>query len=118
MQKKNKKQILFDIDWKGARKIRKKIDKKEIIDFFILPPSINELKKRLIKRGRDNEKDINLRLSYAIKEISHYNEYSYILINQNVMQTVNDIVHIIKNNLILEKNKKLTAKKIKTLINF
>ena len=116
--KKNKKQILFDIDWKGARKIRKKIDKKEIIDFFILPPSINELKKRLIKRGRDNEKDINLRLSYAIKEISHYNEYSYILINQNVMQTVNDIVHIIKNNLILEKNRKLTDKKIKTLINF
>ena len=116
--KKNKKQILFDIDWKGARKIRKKIDKKDIIDFFILPPSINELKKRLIKRGRDNEKDINLRLSYAIKEISHYNEYSYILINQNVMQTVNDIAHIIKNNLILEKNRKLTAKKIKTLINF
>ena len=116
--KKNKKQILFDIDWKGARKIRKKIDKKDIIDFFILPPSINELKKRLIKRGRDNEKDINLRLSYAIKEISHYNEYSYILINQNVMQTVNDIVHIIKNNLILDKNRKLTDKKIKTLINF
>ena len=116
--KKNKKQILFDIDWKGARKIRKKIDKKDIIDFFILPPSINELKKRLIKRGRDNKKDINLRLSYAIKEISHYNEYSYILINQNVMQTVNDIVHIIKNNLILDKNRKLTDKKIKTLINF
>ena len=116
--KKNKKQILFDIDWKGARKIRKKIDKKDIIDFFILPPSINELKKRLIKRGRDNKKDINLRLSYAIKEITHYSEYSYILINQNVMQTVNDIAHIIKNNLILEKNRKLTAKKIKTLINF
>ena len=116
--KKNKKQILFDIDWKGARKIRKKIDKKDIIDFFILPPSINELKKRLIKRGRDNKKDINLRLSYAIKEITHYSEYSYILINQNVMQTVNDIVHIIKNNLILDKNRKLTDKKIKTLINF
>lgn len=116
--KKNKKQILFDIDWKGARKIRNKIEKNNIIDFFILPPSINELKKRLIKRGRDNKKDINLRLSYAIKEISHYNEYSYVLINQNVMQTVNDIIHIIKNNLILEKNKKLTDKKIKSLIDF
>jgi guanylate kinase len=116
--KKNKQQILFDIDWKGARKIRKEIDKNDIIDFFILPPSISELKKRLIKRGRDNTKDINLRLSYAIKEISHYNEYSYVLINQNVIQTVNDIVHIIKNNLILEKNKKLTDRKIKSLINF
>ena len=115
--KKNKSQILFDIDWKGARKIRKKIDKKDIIDFFILPPSIKELKKRLIKRGRDNKEDINIRLSYAIKEISHYNEYSYVLINQNVIQTVNDIIHIIKTYLILEKNKELTNKKIKSLIN-
>ena len=111
-------QILFDIDWKGARKIRKKIDKKDIIDFFILPPSIIELKKRLIKRGRDNKKDINLRLSYAIKEITHYKEYSYVLINQNVMQTVNDILDIIKYRLIVEKNKKLTDRKLKFLINF
>ena len=114
---KNKKQILFDIDWKGARKIRKKINKKNIIDFFILPPSIKELRKRLIKRGRDNVKDINLRLSYAIKEISHYNEYSYVLINQNVIETVNEIIQIIKSDMIVDKNKKLTEKKIKSLIN-
>ncbi len=116
--KKNKKQILFDIDWKGARKIRKELDKKDIIDFFILPPSIRELKKRLIKRGRDNKKDINLRLSYAMKEISHYNEYSYILINQNVMETVNDIINIINYNLIIDKNKKLINKQLKFLIDF
>ena len=111
-------QILFDIDWKGARKIRKKIDRRNIIDFFILPPSIKELKKRLVKRGRDKKDDINLRLSYAIKEISHYKEYSYVLINQNVQQTVNEISEIIKTNLIIEKNRKLTEKKIKSLINF
>ena len=110
-------QILFDIDWKGARKIRKKIDKIDIVDFFILPPSIKELKKRLIKRGRDKKDDIDLRLSYAIKEISHYKEYSYVLINQNVQQTVNEISAIIKTNLIIEKNKKLTERKIKSLIN-
>jgi len=109
-------QILFDIDWKGARKIRKKIKKKDIIDFFILPPSIKELKKRLIKRGRDKKDDIDLRLSYAIKEISHYREYSYVLINQNVQQTVNEICDIIKTNLIIEKNRKLTNRKIKSLI--
>ena len=55
-----KNQILFDIDWKGARKIRKKIDNSDIIDFFILPPSIRELKKRLIKRGRDKKDDIEV----------------------------------------------------------
>ena len=115
--KRRKKDILFDIDWKGARKIRKKIKKNEILDFFILPPSIKELKNRLIKRGRDNKQDINLRLSYAIKEIEHYNEYSYVLINQNIIETVNDIMHIIKSDSIIKKNKTLTAKKIKSLIN-
>ena len=112
-----KNQILFDIDWKGARKIRKKVDTKDIIDFFILPPSIKELKKRLVKRGRDKKDDIDLRLSYAIKEISHYKEYSYVLINQNVQQTVNEICDIINTNLIIEKNRKLTERKIKSLIN-
>ncbi len=116
--KKSKKNLLFDIDWKGARKIRKKINKNDIIDFFILPPSVKELKKRLIKRGRDNSKDIDLRLSYALQEISHYNEYSYVLINQNVKQTVEEIIHVIKYKSILEKNKKLTDRKLKTLINF
>ena len=111
-----KNQILFDIDWKGARKIRKKIDRKDIIDFFILPPTIKELKKRLVKRGRDKKDDIDLRLSYAIKEISHYNEYSYVLINQNVQQTVNEIITILKTNSIIEKNRKLTELKIKSLI--
>ena len=101
---------------KVQEKSEKKIDKKNIIDFFILPPSINELKKRLIKRGRDDKKDINLRLSYAINEISHYSEYSYILINQNVIKTVNDIMQIIKTNIILEENRILTERKIKFLI--
>ena len=112
-----KKQILFDIDWKGARKIRRFYDKKQIIDFFILPPSKVELKRRLIKRGRENAKEINLRLSYAIDEMKHYKEYSYVLINQNVQQTVNEIIDIINTNLIIEKNRRLTERKIKSLIN-
>ena len=112
-----KNQILFDIDWKGARKIRKKINQNDIIDFFILPPSIRELKKRLVKRGRDKKEDIDLRLSYAMKEIRHYNEYSYVLINQNIQKTVNEIIDIIKTNIIIDKNKKLTQRKIKSLIN-
>jgi len=116
--RKNNKNILFDIDWKGARKIRKKLNANNIIDFFILPPSVKELKNRLIKRGRDNPKDINLRLSYALKEISHYDEYSYVLINQNIHQTVEDLIHIIKYHLILEKNQLLTNSKLKSLINF
>ena len=106
-----KNHLLFDIDWKGARKIRQKFDNLNIIDIFILPPSKNELKKRLIKRGRENKKEINLRLSYAIKEMKHYNEYKYVLINENVQSTVSDIIKIIEFNLFITK-KKINLKKI------
>jgi len=111
------KNILFDIDWKGARKIRKKFNKKDIIDIFILPPSAKELKKRLIKRGRDTDKEIKLRLSYALDEIKHYNEYQYILFNQNIHETANDIISIIKYHDLIKKNKKLLDKNLKKLIN-
>ncbi len=115
--KKNKKNLLFDIDWKGARKIRKNYNIKNIIDFFILPPSKKELQKRLIKRGRDNKNEISLRLSYAIKEMQHYNEYKYVLINENVQQTVKDIVKIIEYNKLIEKNNIILNKKLKKIIN-
>ena len=113
--KKNK-HILFDIDWQGARNLRKKFNKNNILDFFILPPNITELKKRLIKRGRDNSKEIKLRLSLAMKEMKHYNEYQYILINQNVQQTVNNIVKIIDYKLMIDQSQQLLNKKIKYLI--
>ena len=109
--------ILFDIDWKGARKIRNKYDKKNILDFFILPPSKAELKRRLIKRGTDNNKEINLRLSYAIEEMKHYKEYKYVLINENVQKTVNDIKNIIQYHKIIDNQKKELNLKLKKIIN-
>ena len=115
---KNKCHLLFDIDWKGARKIRKKYNMDEIIDFFILPPSKTELRKRLIKRGRDNSKEISLRLSYAFKEMQHYKEYKYILINESVNKTVNEIKKIIEFEEENLNNKKLLAKNLKRIINF
>ena len=115
--KKRNKNVLFDIDWKGARKIRSYYKKKNIIDFFILPPSKIELKRRLIKRGRDNQKEIKLRLSYAIDEMKHYNEYRYVLINENVKNTVNEIKKIIEYNELMEKQAKILNSKLKKIIN-
>ena len=115
---KRKENLLFDIDWKGARKIRKNYDKKNIIDFFILPPSKSELKKRLIKRGRENTKEIKLRLSYAIKEMEHYKEYKYVLINESVHKTVNEIVKIIEFNNYIYQNKIKLNKNLKKIIYF
>ena len=109
--------LLFDIDWKGARKIRKNYDKNKIIDFFILPPSKKELKKRLIKRGRENNKEINLRLSYAYNEMKHYNEYKHVLINENVHKTVNNIKRIIEFDNLISFNQKNLFNKLKRIIN-
>ena len=114
---KNNQHILFDIDWKGARKIRRKYNKEIILDFFILPPSKSELKRRLKKRGRDNNKEINLRLSYAIDEMKHYKEYKYVLINDNVKKTVNDIKKIIEYNDLISKNKNILKSKLNRIIN-
>jgi len=110
--------ILFDIDWKGARKIRNVYNKKNIIDFFILPPSKSELRRRLVKRGRDNSKEISLRLSYAMDEMKHYKEYKYVLINENIHQTVNYIIKIIEYNQLIENQNSVIKSKLKKIINF
>jgi len=95
--------ILFDIDWKGARKLRKNYNKNQILDFFILPPSKRELKKRLEKRGRDKKNEINIRLSYAMSEMGHYNEYKYVIVNDKILDTVNTLMSIINYNILIAK---------------
>ena len=115
--KKQNQHVLFDIDWKGARKIRRNYKKNEIIDFFILPPSKSELKRRLKKRGSENNKEINLRLSYAIDEMKHYNEYKYVLINEKVQKTVNEIKKIIEYHQLIMAQKEILKLKLKKIIN-
>ena len=117
ISRKRNQHVLFDIDWKGARKIRKNYKKDDIIDFFILPPSKSELKKRLIKRGRDNNKEINLRLSYALEEMKHYKEYKYVLINEKVLNTVNEIKKIIEYHQLIMSKKNILKNKLKKIIN-
>lgn len=117
LSKKRNKHILFDIDWKGARKIRKNYKKDDIIDFFILPPSKSELKRRLVKRGRDNKKEINLRLSYAIDEMRHYSEYKYVLINEKVHKTVNEVKKIIEYHQLIMNQREILKTKLKKIIN-
>ncbi len=110
---KNNHHILFDIDWKGARKLRKNYNKNQILDFFILPPNKKELKKRLEKRGRDKKNEINIRLSYAMSEMSHYNEYRYVIINDKILDTVNTLMSIISYNILIAKLNYDIKKKLK-----
>lgn len=75
------KDVLFDIDWQGARNIKEKM--LDSIKIFILPPSLNELQRRLLTRGQDSSEVISKRMASAMSEISHYDEYDYIIINDD-----------------------------------
>ena len=76
---------------KEQEKLETIIIKNILLIFLFYHLLKKSLKRRLIKRGRDNKKEIKLRLSYAIDEMKHYKEYKYVIINENVNETVNDI---------------------------
>ena len=87
--------VLIDIDWQGTRQITQAM-RGNLIKIFLLPPSIDELKKRLSKRNSDSIKEINFRMSKALKEIKHFDEYDYVLVNDNLDNTFQKIVKIIE----------------------
>jgi guanylate kinase len=81
--------ILLDIDWQGARQVRKKMPN-DVLSIFILPPSLKELKKRLKKR-ENNIFFINKRMSKAKKEIAHWREYDNAIINKDLKKCIKEI---------------------------
>ena len=78
--------VILEIDWQGAQQVRKKTD--DAISIFILPPSVEELGKRLRNRKQDDEATIQRRMEEARSEMSHYSEYDYVLINQDIDTTI------------------------------
>tara|TARA_Y200000002_G_C22635311_1_gene644370 strand:- start:96 stop:719 length:624 start_codon:yes stop_codon:yes gene_type:complete len=87
--------VLIDIDWQGTRQITKAM-KGNLVKIFLLPPSIDELKKRLSERNSDSINEIDFRMSNALKEIKHYDEYDYVLINKNLEETFYNVLKIIE----------------------
>ena len=86
--------VIVDIDWQGTRQIEQHIPD-DIIKIFILPPSIKELEKRLGARATESQDSFKKRMSEARKEISHYSEYDFIIINEDVQESVNKIKTIL-----------------------
>ena len=82
--------VIVDIDWQGTRQIEEHIPD-DIVKIFILPPSIKELEKRLGARATETQDSFKKRMSEARKEISHYNEYDFVIINDDVQESVNKI---------------------------
>ena len=107
--------VIVDIDWQGTRQIAKELPK-DIVKVFILPPSMKELENRLGNRASENKKNFNKRMSEAKKEISHYKEYDFVIVN-NDLQIAVDQIKLILFSERLRRYRQLTLNKtIKKLI--
>ena len=87
--------VLFDIDWQGTQQLREKA-RADVVSVFILPPSAADLKKRLHTRAQDSDEVIRGRMSRATHELSHWAEYDYIVVNQNVDDAFAEVRSILK----------------------
>ena len=87
--------VFLDIDWQGAQQVRLK--KPQVTTIFICPPSKAELEKRLVGRGQDSEEVIAQRMGEAVSECSHYQEFDYIVVNDDFDNALNDLNVIVSN---------------------
>ncbi|MEZ5995825.1 MAG: guanylate kinase [Hyphomonadaceae bacterium] len=86
--------VLFDVDWQGARALRA-AEPQDVVGIFILPPSMAELERRLRARNEDSEEVIAKRMARSLDEISHWEEYDYVLVNTLLEQTLGQIKQIL-----------------------
>lgn len=86
--------VFLDIDWQGARQVRQRMPQTRSI--FVLPPSQDELNRRLRGRGQDSEAVILKRMAEAIAEMKHYDEYDYLIVNDDFDLALSDLKNIIR----------------------
>jgi guanylate kinase len=84
--------VILEIDWQGARQIRQLMSDCRTI--FILPPSIDSLRQRLTSRGQDSDEIIGRRMHDAVSEMSHYGEFDFLVINDDLEQAVVELSSI------------------------
>ena len=86
--------VILEIDWQGARQVKKTFS--NAISIFILPPSIAALESRLTDRGQDNKDIIDRRMRDAVSEMQHYNEFDYLVINDDFDIALDDLSAIVR----------------------
>ena len=110
--------VLFDIDWQGTQQL-KRIKSLSLVTFFILPPNIQALKKRLLNRHKAQEELIEKRMDNFNEETSHWNEYNYVFVNDDLDTCYEKILNVIKSEkrgISQNQNTNEIEKKIKELI--
>ncbi|KXJ60691.1 guanylate kinase [Alteromonas sp. KUL42] len=85
--------VFLDIDWQGARQVKALMP--DTCGIFILPPSLEVLEQRLTNRGQDSEEVIAGRMSQAVSEMSHFNEFDYVIVNDDFATALNDLEAIV-----------------------
>ncbi len=86
--------VLFDVDWQGTQQLAENA-RKDLVSVFILPPSVDELEKRLHNRAQDSEEVVRKRMAKATSEMSHWAEYDYVIVNEDVEASVAQVEAIL-----------------------
>lgn len=87
--------MLFDIDWQGAKQLQEKM-RADVVSIFVLPPSMAELGSRLHRRAEDSEEVIATRLANAREEIQHWREYDYVVVNDDLNRAFTAVQAIVR----------------------
>jgi guanylate kinase len=106
--------VILEIDWQGAQQIRKL--RPDCLSIFILPPSTEILEQRLHHRGQDNEEVISRRMKDAVTEMSHYNEFDYLLVNDVFDRALNELKCIITANRLTQDRQQRCLKTLITAL--
>ena len=106
--------VLFDIDWQGTEQIKKQTLNYKLISFFILPPSREVLLQRLISRGENEDRIIQMRMQQFDKDVLHWIDYDFVVINEDLNKCYNEIIGYLENSH--EYNKSAIEKHITKLI--
>ena len=86
--------MLFDVDWQGARQVRERLGD-SVVSIFVLPPSMRELRSRLERRAEDSIASIDTRLEAARQEIGRWRNYQYVIVNDDLQRAYRDVVAIV-----------------------
>ena len=89
------KDILFDIEWQGTQQIAENA-REDLVSVFVLPPSMAELERRLFSRAQDSAEVVRRRMATAASEMSHWNEYDYVIVNTDFDESVQNVRSIIQ----------------------
>ena len=86
--------LVLEIDWQGARRIRELVP--DAVSVFIMPPSLEELRRRLERRGKDDADTIERRMEAARREMSHFDEYQYLIVNDDFERARDDLAAVVR----------------------